>query len=134
MRLSVACPQHLNGCVCLCVKQDKVLKPRSHEVIHQISIQGSSSDRVVQVTVTLRPEPATGSIGSSTTLQAHTLLMHSQSTPIFPSLQGAWSNRQLENALPPLDGLRPPTQCTFLIGCTTNCTLYVPNSKLSMIY
>lgn len=103
--------------LCLCAKQDKVLKPRSHEVIHQISVQGSSSEcRVVKVTVTLRPEPATSSSGSSTTLQAHTLLMHSQSTPIFPSLQGAWSNRQLENALPPLDGLRPPTQCTFLIG------------------
>jgi hypothetical protein len=92
--------------LCLCVKQDKVLKPRLHEVIHQISVQGSSSEcHVVMVTVTLRPEPATSSSGSSTTLQAHTLLMHSQSTPIFPSLQGAWSNRQLENALPAIGQL-----------------------------
>ena len=89
-----------------------MLKPKTFKITHVILAQNNNECTLKTVSLTLRPElSSVKSVANHLSIprgMRHQHMIHSQSTPVFPALQGAWSLRNLENAMPPLDDIHLP--------------------------
>ena len=85
------------------ILQDRVKNPRNTKFLHQIDPDNlaATTQRSISLMVdVVTPDTADSSNTSTLLLPNKHHMVHSQSSPL---LQGVWSMRNLENAIPPLD-------------------------------